>query len=389
MTPADGGRGTEPARPAPGRPIGRRRRLRRRTITVLAVLALVGGGGGAIAWWTSRPTLYRPGEDIPEITRRLARELPEGAPEVRLADVTAETGLAGFATFAGARSSQLPEDMGSGAAWGDFDRDGDDDLFLVSNGGSLEAAPETWAPCRLYENRDGSFVPSDAFPALRILGMGAAWGDCDGDGWLDLVVSGHDALRLYRNREGTLVRDETFPDPPGFWAGVSWGDYDGDRDLDLYVCGYVRYELVDADRAKASRQFGTAVPFTLNPSSYEPERNLLLRNDGAGAFRDVADELGVANPEGRSLGALWHDVDEDGRLDLYVANDISDNVLFRNLGDRFADVSHPAVVADYRGAMGLDHGDYDRDGDDDIFVTHWVAQENALYASLLVDFAER
>jgi len=171
----------------------------------------------------------------------------------------------------------------------------------------------------------------------------------------------------------------------GFWTGASWGDFDNDRDLDLYVCGYVRYVQSDADRARGSRQFGAIVPYTLNPSSYEPERNLLYRNDGRGVFEEVAEDLGVANTAGRSLGALWHDFDEDGWLDLYVANDVSDNAFYHNVNGRFVDISHAAWVADYRGAMGLALADYDRDGDDDIFVTHWVAQENALYDSLLVD----
>jgi hypothetical protein len=132
-------------------------------------------------------------------------------------------------------------------------------------------------------------------------------------------------------------------------------------------------------------QEGTAVPYTLNPSSYAPQRNLLFRNDGTGRFTEVARQLGVDNPEGRSLSALWHDLDDDGWLDLYVANDISDNVLYHNVKGRFEDISHPAWVADYRGAMGLTAGDWNRDGDDDLFITHWLAQENALYDSLLKD----
>jgi Flp pilus assembly protein TadD len=94
----------------------------------------------------------------------------------------------------------------------------------------------------------------------------------------------------------------------------------------------------------------------------------------------------VQNPAGRSLGALWHDWDNDGWLDLYVANDVSDNVYFRNVRGRFEDISHGAWVADYRSAMGLATGDFDRDGDDDLHVTHWVAQENALYENLWAHF---
>jgi tetratricopeptide (TPR) repeat protein len=385
MTRADDtGDGAPP--PRSPRRVGRRRRRLRRTIAILAALGVSGIVIGTGIYWVKRPRPYRPGEDLPAITRRLAHDLPEGAPQFRFVDVTVESGLQPFVSFHGDRSSQLPEDMGSGAAWGDFDNDGDDDVFLVSAGAALGAAPETRAPCVLFENRgDGTFRAVPDFPTLRLHGMGAAWGDCDDDGWLDLIVTGYDSLVLLRNEEGRLVRDTGFPSPPGFWAGATWGDFDNDRRLDLYVCGYVRYEESAADAAAVSRHSGWVVPYTLNPSSYAPERNLLFHNQGDGTFHEVAESLGVANPEGRSLEAIWHDLDQDGWLDLYVANDVSDNAFYRNAGGRFEDVSHAAWVADYRGSMGLAVGDYDRDGDDDLFITHWVAQENALYTSLLRD----
>lgn len=364
------------------------RRLRRVYATVLVLLVtggIVGAGYYAVRQ-RLRPSEYQPGEANADITASLAQGLPREAPRPRLTDVTAEVGLGTFRTFAGHRSSQLPEDMGAGAAWGDYDNDGDDDLFLVGAGAALNARPENRAPSRLYENVGGRFRRVEEFPDVRIIGMGAAWGDADGDGWIDLVITGYQTLHLYRNVHGRFVRDTRFPGPPGFWSGAAWGDYDHDGDLDLYVCGYVQYAETDANRARASDHYGTSVPYTLNPASYKPHRNLLLRNSGDGRFRDVAETLGVANPQGRSLSALWHDFDEDGWIDLYVANDISDNVLYRNTGNgRFVDVSHPAWVADYRGAMGLAAGDWNRDGDDDLFITHWAAQENALYDSLLAD----
>ncbi len=364
---------------------GSRRRRLRGTIAVLATITGLAITGGLAYQWLNPTQIYRPGEDLPEITRQLARELPPGVPEIRFTDVTKEVGLGAFRTFQGPRSSQLPEDMGSGAAWGDYDNDGDDDLFLVAAGGSLDRDPNQWAPSLLYENRGGNFVRVEDFPETRIIGMGAAWGDYDGDGWLDLVVTGYNSLLLFRNDRGTLVRDHRFPEPAGYWAGVAWADFNNDRRLDLYVCGYVRYVVEEDPKARASQQFGMVVPYTLNPSSYEPERNLLFLNLGDGRFREVAAEMGVSNPQGRSLTGLWHDFDQDGWLDLYVANDVSDNALFRNTGEQFEEISHSAWVADYRGAMGLAVGDYNRDGDDDIFVTHWIAQENALYDSLYAD----
>ena len=216
--------------------------------------------------------------------------------------------------------------------------------------------------------------------------MSAAWADADGDGWLDLAVTGVDAILLLRNREGVFERDDSLS-LPGYWAGASWGDFDNDRDPDLYVCGYVQYEPGRGGSQRVSSQYETAVPYTLNPASFEPERNLLFVNDGAGTFSEVAALYAVSNPGGRSLTALWHDLDDDGRLDLYVANDISDNALYLNRGATFDDAGLSAWVADYRGAMGLAAGDWNRDGDDDLFVTHWIAQENALYDSRLASAA--
>jgi hypothetical protein len=367
--------------------MARRTRRLRRVLYALGGLAFLIAVGSYVGYRMTRTDVRRPGEDLPEITQKLALDLPEEAPLPAFTDVTVAAGLGEFSSFRGERTSQLPEDMGSGAAWGDFDDDGDDDLFLVAAGGSLSLPSEEWAESMLFVNNgDGTFSRVRDFPTTRIIGMGAAWGDADGDGRLDLAVSGYQALMLFRNTPEGFVRDPDFPSPPGYWAGVSWGDVDNDRDLDLYVSGYVAYEEDDSASREASEQYGTAVPYTLNPASFEPIPNLLLENDGEGRFEDVALLWGVSNPGGRSLSALWHDFDADGMLDLYVANDISDNALFLNRGGTFEDASLSAWVADYRGAMGLTAGDWNRDGDDDLFVTHWMAQENALYDSRLVDF---
>jgi tetratricopeptide (TPR) repeat protein len=312
------------------------------------------------------------------------RKLPAGAPEPRFTDVTKAAGLSGFRQFQGPRSSQLPEDMGSGLAWGDFDKDGYDDLFVVSGGGGLDLPDSQLAPSILYRNRgDGTFEEVRDFPETRIRGMAAAWGDYNNDGWLDLVVTGYNTILLFRNDHGHLVRDRQFPSPTGFWAGAAWGDYDRDGFLDLYVCGYVKYLPGKGDAARSTQQFGKEVPFTLNPASYEPERNLLFHNNRDGTFTETARQLRVDNPEGRSLSALWHDFDGDGWLDLYVANDISENKLHLNKHGRFIDAGRSAWVEEYRGSMGLAAGDFDRDGDDDLFISHWIAQQYALYQSLL------
>ncbi len=211
----------------------------------------------------------------------------------------------------------------------------------------------------------------ESFPEMRILGMGAAWGDYDGDGWLDLVVTGYDALRLFRNDGGKLVPSDAIVDREGFWAGASWADFDLDGDLDLYVCGYVQYVEKAPPAETTSVQYGRAIPYTLNPSSYEPERNLLFRNRGDGTFDEVGAALGVDNPEGRSLGALWHDFDDDGWLDLYVANDISDNVLYLNREDgTFEDASIATGVTMGRWAWSSRFTDLNNDGRQDIVVAN-------------------
>lgn len=350
--------------------------------------SLIGIAGALLIWaglrLLARERQYSPGESVEGITRDLEQPVSPASTGMRFADATRDAGLGGFIAFAGARTSQLPEDMGGGAAWGDFDNDGDDDLMLVSAGGPLGAPTASLAPSLLYRNQgQGKFVAHDGLPELRIRGMGAAWADFDNDGWLDLAVTGFDVILLFHNRQGRFEPSRAIPSRPGFWSGASWGDFNRDGWPDLYVCGYVKYRFDPVRRHQSSQQFGQSVPHTLNPSSYEPERNLLFQNDGKGGFREVAQALRVDNPAGRSLSGLWHDFNDDGWLDLYVANDISESKLFLNQQGKLLDAGSAAWVAEYRGSMGLAAADFDRDGDDDLFISHWVAQQFALYESLL------
>ena len=395
------------------------KRLRRLAWTVAALTVLV--GITAIVTWRirkdNRPDEYVPGEASNDITNVVAdrgaqnrktdstvtkqvqpsrtvdplldpgKKLSAGAPQPLFTDVTKAAGLDSFRQFQGARTSQLPEDMGSGVAWGDFDSDGLEDVFVVSGGGPLNAPTSQLAPSVLYRNLgNGRFEQVKGFPDLRIHGMGAAWGDFDNDGRLDLVVTSYDRIYLFHNNG-----DGTFTDVShkagldryrGFWAGASWGDYNHDGYLDLYVCGYVKYKPEAGKESATSTQFGMEVPYTLNPASYEPERNLLFRNNHDGTFVEVGKDLGVDNPQGRSLVALWHDFNGDGWPDLYVANDISENKLYINHHGKFVDGGKDAWVEEYRGSMGLAAGDFDRDGDDDLFISHWIAQGFALYQNL-------
>ncbi len=320
-------------------------------------------------------------------------KVPEDYPRVQFKDVTEQAGIH-FQHFRGVRTTQLPEDMGSGAAWGDFDNDGFADLYVVDVAGPLTDTPEQLAHSpggnRLYHNNgDGTFtdVTKQAGVGFKGIGMAAAWADYDNDGYLDLIVTSYDRLILYHNNGNGTFTDVTkkagLAQYRGLWTGAAWGDYDRDGNVDLFVCGYVKYDFRSEDLHKKSLQYTSVVPYTLNPAAYPPERKLLFHNNGDGTFSEVAKQAGVDDPTGRSLSAAWYDFDGDGWPDLYVANDLWGSKLYLNLRNgAFKDATREAGISDFRGAMGIAIGDWAHHGDADIFVTHWIYQENALFENL-------
>ncbi|MDP6599750.1 MAG: VCBS repeat-containing protein, partial [Candidatus Poribacteria bacterium] len=202
-------------------------------------------------------------------------------------DITEQSGLS-FLHFGAVRSSLLPEDMGSGLAWGDYDNDGDDDLYVVNFGGSiLQETPE--GSCALFRNNgDGKFedVSKETGTDIRLYGMAPTWADYDNDGDLDLYITAYGQNVLLRNNDGWFedVSQTSFDDKERFSAGASWADYDQDGDLDVYVTNYVDFFLPDNDTGETQRQYGAEVPFTLNPSSYDPHPNSLYKNNSDGTF---------------------------------------------------------------------------------------------------------
>ena len=316
-----------------------------------------------------------------------------GAEAVTYVDVTDEVGIR-FQHSSGTRSSLLPEDMGSGAGFADIDNDGNIDLYVVNipgpfkqNGGSVGTSPTNV----LYRNNgNGTFTDITATAGVghQGYGMGCVFADYDGDGNIDLYVTNYGANVLYRNNGDGTFRDvtETAGVSCELWStGAAFADVDGDNDLDLYVCNYVTYDLEVLEQMKEeSLQSGKPVPSALNPHVFEPQDNVFYRNNGNGTFTDVTAETGIAAPGGRSMQAIFSDFDADNDLDLYVANDTSANYTYRNDGSgEFTDVSAESWAADFRGSMGLAAGDYDGDGDIDLFMSHWVDEENALYRNLL------
>lgn len=322
------------------------------------------------------------------------------AQPVTFVDVTHKTGIR-FQHSHGKRSSLLPEDMGSGAGFADIDNDGDLDLYIVNIPGPLVvqssqpvAASEKSdliSENALYRNNgNGTFTDiTDTAEVGDIgYGMGCVFADYNGDGNVDLYVTNYGENVLYRNNGDSTFTDVTKTAGVGcpLWStGAAFADYDGDNDLDLYVCNYVTYDLEALEQMKAeSLQSGKPVPSALNPHVFEPQDNVFYRNNGDGTFTDVTAEAGVAAPGGRSLQAIFSDFDQDNDMDLYVANDTSENHIYRNEGNgNFTDVSADSWAADFRGSMGLTAGDYDADGDIDLFISHWVDEENALYRNLL------
>ena len=311
---------------------------------------------------------------------------------VTFVDVTNEAGIR-FRHSSGTRSSLLPEDMGSGAGFADIDNDGDIDLYIVNISGPFTQGGESHkgnANALYRNNGDGTFtdITRAAGVGHQGYGMGCVFADYDGDADLDLYLTTYGENVLYRNNGNATFTDVTEAAGVGceLWStGAAFADVDGDTDLDLYVCNYVTYDLEQLEQMKEeSLQSGKPVPSALNPHVFEPQDNVFYRNNGDGTFTDATDETGIAAVGGRSMQAIFSDFDNDNDVDLYVANDTSTNHIYRNDGGgAFTDVSAESWAADFRGSMGLTAGDYDADGDIDLFMSHWVDEENALYRNLL------
>ena len=326
--------------------------------------------------------LFLPGPPQPTQTDR------SGCP-VTFTDVAASSGIR-FVHQRGNRGEyHFPETVGSGLAWLDYDGDGWMDLYVVQSG----PFPPRGAPGndRLYRNRgDGTFqdVTERAKIADKAYGMGAVAADYDNDGNTDLFVTNFGRNILYRNRgDGTFedVTAEAGVAGSGWSTSVAFGDLDGDGFLDLFVTRYLDYapekNLFCGDVPTGRRDY-------CHPAFFPPTRALLYRNNGDGTFRDVSVSSGIAGLTGKGLGVVLTDVDEDGRLDIYVANDTTFNHLFRNLGGmRFEDFSLPsgaalAVNGVVLSGMGVASGDLDGDGRLDLAVTNYEAELNSFYRGL-------
>jgi len=305
--------------------------------------------------------------------------------DIKFTDVTQASGIH-FQHVNGASGKKfLVETMCGGAAFLDYDNDFDLDVYLV-NGADLPGHTSPTPPMnRLYRNNsDGTFtdVTEEAGVGDTGYGMGCCAGDYDNDGDVDIYVTNFGPNVLYRNNsDGTFtdVTKEAGVGYPGCSVGCAFADYDNDGDLDLFVANYMKLDL---QNSPICMQGG--IPAYCRPEDYEKVPNVLYQNNGDGTFTDVTQQAGMTAP-GRFLGAVWGDYDDDGYIDLFVANDALENFLYHNNGDgTFTEMGLFLGVAlnehgDAENCMGVDFGDYDNDGALDIIVCNYQGQTNTIY----------
>ncbi len=258
---------------------------------------------------------------------------------------------------------------GSGAAWLDYDNDGDWDLYLVNGAGGENVTNA------LYKNNgDGTFTPQPASCGAldKGEGMAVAAADYNNDGFTDLFVTNYGGVELYKNDgDGTFsnVTESAFGNQVKelWYGGASWGDYDKDGYLDLYVCGYV-------DLSKRPRD--TDLRF---PMDFEGFPNTLYHNNGDGTFTDVTASAHVGDAYRKSMQALFADFNEDGWVDIFVTNDTDPNSLYLNRGDgSFKEFSGPSGASSTDGSMGVAYGDYDGDGKMDLYISNYTGEADIL-----------
>ena len=308
--------------------------------------------------------------------------------ELQFTDVTHEAGI--HWTHIDGRSGQkyFMETLGAGAAFLDYDSDSDADLYLV-NGAPLPGyhAEETPTNALFRNNGDGTFtdVTEDAGVGDTGYGHGCAVGDYDNDGHPDLYVTNYGENRLYRNNgDGTFtdVTEKAGVAETRWSTSCAFADYDSDGHLDLYVVNYIVFRIAENPWCGLKEK---AVRAYCEPDNFPAQSDTLFRNNGDGTFTDVTKSAGIFNPTGKGLGVVWGDYNNDGAPDIYVANDSTENLFYRNNGDgTFEEVGFMLGVAlsengVAENGMGTTFGDWDNDGWLDLTVTNYAEQTNTLY----------
>jgi len=372
----------------------------------LLAFAIVGGVGGVAAYLLTRPTPPPPIQETKLATVQVREASKVELPTVHFTDITESAGIH-FQHENGARGKKLlPETMGGGCAFFDFDDDGDQDLLFV-NGQRWpwDAEPDAegdkpLATLALYRN-DGKGQFDDVTRGsgldISMYGMGVAIGDFDRDGRCDVFISTVGTNRLFHNEGAGKFRDVTEVANVGgatdeWSSSCGWLDYDNDGDLDLFVGNYVKWSR-EYDESQGFQLTGGGRAYG-RPQNFEGTFPYLYRNEGNGTFTEVAEAAGlhVRNsatnvPMAKSLGVTFADFDEDGRIDIVVANDTVQNLLFHNQGDgSFAEIGALAGVAfdmsgNARGAMGIDAARFRDNEAIGIAIGNYANEMTGLYVS--------
>ena len=366
-------------------------------------VAVIGLAGIGLAGLVALAIWFRPSPPTPAAPLPVRAGAPAiAAPDVTFVDITRAAGIT-FEHENGADGQKLlPETMGGGVVFFDYNNDGRPDLLFV------DSRPWPWSPRAgarsrsrlvLYRNDGGgrfTDVTVDAGLAVDLYGMGAAAADYDNDGWVDLFVTAVGTNHLFRNTGGRFV-DVTANAGVGGRADqwstcAAWFDYDRDGDLDLFVCNYVHWSKA-IDLQQDFRLVGIGRAYG-PPRTFEGAYPYLYRNDGGGRFTDVSASAGVqvknpatGVPMAKSLGVAALDLDGDGWPDLVVANDTVQNFVFHNeRNGRFTEIGASAGVAfdaygNSRSAMGIDAADFRNDGSLGIAIGNFANEMTALYVS--------
>jgi enediyne biosynthesis protein E4 len=349
-------------------------------VVLISALGLAAGGFAASrskAGWTPAAAI----EDG-------ATGEPESRPLPVFTDVTRTAGIHFKHTNGAFGKKYLPETMGSGCAFLDADGDGWQDILLVNSTTWPGRPPQPSTLALYHNNHDGTFtdVTERSGLAVSLYGMGVAAADYDGDGRTDIYVTALGRNRLFRNVGGGRfedVTDKAGVGGAGFSTSAVWFDYDHDGRLDLFVAHYVQWSI---EKDLFCTLDGRSKSYC-TPESYQGQSPTLYRNRGDGTFEDVTDRAGLRDPSSKALGVALIDYNNDGWLDLFVANDTQPNRLYENRGDgTFKDVGLAAGVAFNeagvaRAGMGVDAADYDGSGRQSLIIGNFSNEMMALYSN--------
>lgn len=313
-----------------------------------------------------------------------APDRPSGP--IHFTDITAQSGIH-FKRNSGAFGKKyLPETMGSGACFIDYDNDGWQDILLVNSMDWPGHKSGKSYPALYHNNHDGTFtdVTRQAGLDIEMYGMGCAIGDYDNDGYDDIYITALDGSHLFHNLGNGKFADVTARagvTSPGFATGAAWFDYDNDGKLDLIVAHYVEWSLGTDQTCSLDGKNKSYC----TPELYKGQSVTLYHNEGNGRFKDVTKAAGLYDPSGKSLGIALIDYDNDGWLDLFITNDTQANKLYHNNHNgTFTETGFATGVAfsdagKARAGMGTDVADYDNSGRQSLVIGNFTDESMALY----------